>query len=313
MRNQEYKQRQSVLLCQVCAASIGAAWAWAEATVGTMDGACWHCGKATDTVMDCLVYGHHKLGLALAVPAYERTWDLQPNEVHQLHPARMGEEWRYLYVDADPFHPTWRTDIRGLQGKRVLFRCMGEPVAVAAVALVQSPDEREGDPGDYWSIEWPNDSETTAEDFWLRPFENRPWADSMERMRPGISELELSYLAHWMDDNERHPGVNYGFGLLRDLMFSKFGKAPGSWFVTDREARMVAMVIQWLGTNCGREFVERVLSDAGFLVVKRQALKTTSERIKEAIHSASSQELREAILSLNHTDKSSLRRILETA
>jgi hypothetical protein len=78
---------------------------------------------------------------------------------------------------------------------------------------------------------------------------------------------EEIYLRRWIKEQERQPGHNGGFGLL-ELLLSPT-RVPSPKFpgyshrpyyvppVSQRDAEVAATVIQWLGTNCGRCFMEQ--------------------------------------------------------
>lgn len=84
---------------------------------------------------------------------------------------------------------------------------------------------------------------------------------------PDWNVWEQSFAAVWEKQNEPSPGLNYGHGLLQDLMISTLKyenpfKSPSEVWVTDRERKIVAMVVQWLGTSCGRSFLYEVQREA---------------------------------------------------
>lgn len=78
---------------------------------------------------------------------------------------------------------------------------------------------------------------------------------------------EEIYLRQWVKQQERTPGLNGGWGLLEILLSPT--RVPRSQFpgdshrpfyvppVSQRDAEVAATVIQWLGTNCGRCFMEQ--------------------------------------------------------
>lgn len=79
---------------------------------------------------------------------------------------------------------------------------------------------------------------------------------------------EQSFAAIWEEENKPRGGVNYGHGLLQDLMLGrikyefKWDKKKFDPWLTDRERKICATLIQWLGTNCGRGFLHRVQQEA---------------------------------------------------
>lgn len=76
---------------------------------------------------------------------------------------------------------------------------------------------------------------------------------------------EKSFAVVWQKENKRRPGINWGHGLLQDIMIGvrQYQNPEGfdPW-VTARERKIVATVIQWLGTNCGRSFLWQVQDEA---------------------------------------------------
>lgn len=74
------------------------------------------------------------------------------------------------------------------------------------------------------------------------------------------------YLRRWQKEQERHSPVNHGFGLLELLLTptrvrvpSFLGMSAPPYYVppvSQRDAEVAASVIQWLGTTCGRGFIE---------------------------------------------------------
>ncbi len=79
--------------------------------------------------------------------------------------------------------------------------------------------------------------------------------------RVKTSIAEAVYAAMWEKKNEGRSGVNNGCGTLR-LILNQNNEATGlmPWVdpdaITPRDAEVAATVIQWLGTNVGRNFLE---------------------------------------------------------
>jgi len=101
------------------------------------------------------------------------------------------------------------------------------------------------------------------------------------------TEWERAFAHAWMRQN--HPalnhGINNGHGILADLIgFDMEAKPflswrpfhPVRWPIRRRETRAAATVVQWLGTNCGRGFLDGVLRSVGHRIVKlpEKALKS---------------------------------------
>ncbi|MCA9233310.1 MAG: hypothetical protein KDA57_21880 [Planctomycetales bacterium] len=66
---------------------------------------------------------------------------------------------------------------------------------------------------------------------------------------------ERIYAEQWQREQRRLAHLNSGFGLLELLLVPEGQK--GVPHVSQRDAQVAATVIQWLGTNCGRAFVQQ--------------------------------------------------------
>lgn len=78
------------------------------------------------------------------------------------------------------------------------------------------------------------------------------------RIQDGQGKIERALADTWAKWNRRSPGLNYGEGILQDLMLGCYRYEHPTDFdpwLSDRERKIVAMVIQWLGTNIGRSFL----------------------------------------------------------
>jgi hypothetical protein len=73
---------------------------------------------------------------------------------------------------------------------------------------------------------------------------------------------ERAFAEIWAKHNIAQSGINYGNGILQDLFIKDDG-----WGIMGREcfksitpgqAKIVATVIQWLGSNCGQSFLWEV-------------------------------------------------------
>lgn len=88
----------------------------------------------------------------------------------------------------------------------------------------------------------------------------------------GSSELELNYSKEWYNINKINAGVNYGNGILQDLFIRSkndpLRTTEAIFNITNRERQIVATVIQWLGSNIGSSFVEKVLNKSGYKIIK---------------------------------------------
>lgn len=101
-------------------------------------------------------------------------------------------------------------------------------------------------------------------------------------LNPGrlpFGRLERAFAARWADICRPQSGINFGYGMLQDLMMVP-RKDRGGWIgrlswrhgfkpaflVNQRDATIVATVIQWLGTNVGFAFLIECLREDGWQV-----------------------------------------------
>lgn len=71
------------------------------------------------------------------------------------------------------------------------------------------------------------------------------------RINDRTGKIEKALADQWQEENKRYGG-------LLDLLVMQAGQFEGPDFdcrVSDRERKIVGMVVQWLGTNCGRSFL----------------------------------------------------------
>lgn len=85
---------------------------------------------------------------------------------------------------------------------------------------------------------------------------------SLERLNYEKDDLENAFHAEWLKENLPMSGINGGNGTLHLLM------SQHDIEVSDRERKIVAHVIQWLGTNCGRCFLENALKRCGYKMIQ---------------------------------------------
>lgn len=98
---------------------------------------------------------------------------------------------------------------------------------------------------------------------------------------------ERVFSEEWEKECAAVRGTNYGQGILQDLMLVPNNHAPdrfkGLWptfdvfgwwgvrwafVINQRDATIAATVVQWLGTNCGFCFLEKVLRRCGYRLVR---------------------------------------------
>lgn len=79
---------------------------------------------------------------------------------------------------------------------------------------------------------------------------------------------ELVYYELWEKENERRRGLNSGFTLIEHLLMPEGQKKPDP--VSQHDMAVATTVIQWLGTNCGRGFVDAAEKE----IKKRNAIRS---------------------------------------
>lgn len=85
------------------------------------------------------------------------------------------------------------------------------------------------------------------------------------------SELERAFAREWIEENRPSRWLNFGFGLLQDLFMiglHRFDWPRAMLVVNPRERMIAATVVQWLGTNCGFNFLRKVLESCGYSIVE---------------------------------------------
>lgn len=73
-----------------------------------------------------------------------------------------------------------------------------------------------------------------------------------------MDRLERVLAFRWMEENQQE------WCTLDRLVYSPEEGSPRG--ATQRDARVAATVVQWLGTACGYSFLERCLKEAGFKI-----------------------------------------------
>lgn len=102
----------------------------------------------------------------------------------------------------------------------------------------------------------------------------------VERTKHEHSQREKAFHEQWLHENFPQGGVNFGRGILQDLFMKhrdnkiqNLGFQEESIRITKRERRIVATVIQWLGTNVGWCFLGEALGRCGYQVVSQKEYK----------------------------------------
>jgi len=94
--------------------------------------------------------------------------------------------------------------------------------------------------------------------------------------RTETNERELAFYQQWLIENYPQPGLGHGQGILQDLFIER---EPGDFFlpgnkwveiINDRDRRIVATIIQWLGTNVGMSFLNEALERFGAYIAYKK-------------------------------------------
>ena len=95
--------------------------------------------------------------------------------------------------------------------------------------------------------------------------------------RTQTSKQEAAFAEQWIDECKPRRWLNYGHGLVQDLFLERglgvIDPLKVVAVLTNRERMIAATVIQWLGTNCGRYFLDEALGKCGYKIIKVKAAK----------------------------------------
>lgn len=106
------------------------------------------------------------------------------------------------------------------------------------------------------------------------------WSKRLEQNNP----REVAFAKLWESENVDCRGINYGYGALQDLFIKHDSKcftrvnSDCVTRITQRDRFIVATVIQWLGSNCGMGFLHKALDDCGYVIMKKDDLKTWRDK-----------------------------------
>jgi hypothetical protein len=113
-------------------------------------------------------------------------------------------------------------------------------------------------------------SSFTSEDFdeWFPeepPPKNEGFHIERTLINDPVGRLEKALSDLWKEENVPTKNVNYGKGILQDLCCSvKKGHGVEFYDLDEHSRTVAATVVQWLGTNIGRCFLENAYRDAGW-------------------------------------------------
>lgn len=169
------------------------------------------------------------------------------------------DEWRQVHF-SDRGTTEWRDSMRHIKERGitgVTFRLNEDDIVWAKVHDCWAPFDYlkpESAKADCWGIEYEGAT-------WRRipPDNSGYWQHRIADHVPDqYALIERALAEQWKHDNEETAGRNYGMGILQDLMLSTLQhenpKNFNPW-LSNRERKIVATVIQWLGTNVGRSFL----------------------------------------------------------
>ena len=173
------------------------------------------------------------------------------------------DDWKRIDVDPDNVSPKIAKQLAAAKaapyGTPVACRVFGDTVAVldkCRYFAPGEPDGREESGFAHWRLEWFGDGiRRVAPD-------NTSWMQHRLAHGPEFSGSEIAFHDQWLYDNaDDRYGMNYGCGSAQDLMLSiyKYEKPENfePW-LTNRERKILATFVQWLGTNCGQSFLRQV-------------------------------------------------------
>lgn len=96
-----------------------------------------------------------------------------------------------------------------------------------------------------------------------------------DRLSYDPNDIENALSSHWKKENKKEAHINHGQGILQDLFYETEGNPMNLMNpvqrvmkINNRDRLVAATVVQWLGTNCGKCFLNEALKDAGYEIVK---------------------------------------------
>lgn len=187
------------------------------------------------------------------------TLDLTEEEIWFAARRPDSEEWKKVFVkdrETTEFRDRMKQIAEhGYDG--VIFCHGGDQVAFVKVHSVWTPwdiDRADYQPAGHYGMEFEGAT-------WRRipPDNTGYWQHRIaDHVQDDQGKMERAMAEQWLKENEERSGLNYGMGILQDLMLSTLEHERPKGFipwVSNRERKIVATVIQWLSTNCGRSFL----------------------------------------------------------
>lgn len=156
---------------------------------------------------------------------------------------RNDEEINYLHILNRPEDCTFNGIIKSFAGKEVMFYCKGDQLGYIYVLEVKRV--KSGYVLEYW-----------ADSFERTPPDNNSYSQDRLTFNDYTGWAENAYHDAWIEENKEDNGSLGMIGFLQQFMCGK--SEFQDKYLTNRERRIVATVIQWLGAGCGRGFLHEV-------------------------------------------------------
>ena len=172
------------------------------------------------------------------------TFDLTSDEALNLIGNNRSEECtEHLFISSRPNDCTFNGTIKSFQGKEVTFTCKGD--VLGSIYVIQVSKTNDGYRLEYWG------------DSFKRVL---PDNSSYSQNRLGINDYtgrcEQALHDLWREENAEKTwnSSNGRLGFFQTLVLRR--EEIADKYLTNRERKLIATVIQWLGTNCGRAFLD---------------------------------------------------------
>ena len=170
-------------------------------------------------------------------------FELTSSEALQLiRNDRSSECTEQIFISARPNDCTFNGTIKSFGGKDITFSCKNDILGSVYVIKVIKVDD--GYKLEYWG------------DSFKRIL---PDNSSYSQKRLGISDYtgrcEQALHDLWQEENVENEGWKIDkTGLLQGLINGR--EEISDKYLTNRERKLIATIVQWFGTNCGRAFLD---------------------------------------------------------
>ncbi len=151
-----------------------------------------------------------------------------------------------------------RPEVDGLKPGPVHFMCEGQSLALATVVFVEPARSAENESSETRVL-------VDTATYRRTPPDHRGFCIHRLGQTDYTGLWEQAFADEWTKENREEGWTAEGVGFLQ-LMVNQGHRhraSPGDRFLTTRERRLCASVIQWLGTNCGRSFIDQVFLRVG--------------------------------------------------